>query len=239
MIYAIAASMLALSAAIQSTQTSSAAAKPFMYSEFTVLDTNQDDELTRREYVRSFGSVRELNMAKSPRLGGSLAGTVFGGFIREGFEGDPTLIFQYRDRISQSCWAALDREIASELTHQFNRYDLNQNGRVTSDEYGEANLTIVRFSYERLDRDGDGMLSEMEVRPSQGSGQETPTRHTSNDSQTPEFVEICRPEIIALSGEQPTSVTRPPDQQSFLADLDLNADGVVDFSEHQRMFGPD
>lgn len=234
--------------------------RPYMIAEFDRYDLNADRRLTVAEYVRAHGSVGR--MQEETVVSAGLAGMVFGAFVREGFGGHAHLIFEHPQQIDTACWQALQSEVSATLASNFQRLDLDGDGVVEPDEFGEARLIELRARFEQSDHDGDGVLTSDDVRamreqmralhPRNASSQATQMAPDSFNEDGPDFMRICAPQINALEADQSPSAgdeaDRPgggePPTESYVdlvyGEFDADGDGEVTFAEyasgHERAY---
>ena len=262
MSFTIAASVLALSAALQSTTLDLEADQTLAHPLFDLYDLNADRRLTLPEYLRVFGSVRRLaNDGGEGVLDAYYTGAVFGTFIRAGYRGRLNLLFDDQAPISESCWTALDRQMSVVMARGFAEYDADEDGVVTPEEFGAYQIASYQIQFESLDRNGDQTLTvadfelvhaEMEAarREAGAMADATPPERPvmapgSFHDDTPEAVRICGPEIDAFAAGQPappriergparTPLTPQQDFEARVAQADADADGRISFGEFAR-----
>jgi hypothetical protein len=262
MSFTIAASVLALSAAIQSTTLDLEADLSMTQSHYDIYDLNADQRLTLPEYLRAYGSVRRLaNDGGDGVLDAHYSGMVFGTLIRAGYRGRASLFFDDGAQIDDACWTALDREMSVALARGFARYDADEDGVVTPQEFAEFQIAQNLRRFDGMDRNGDRVFSVTDIeilrdqiaerrRETADIADATPPDRpimspgTFHDD-TPEAIRICGPQIDAMARmrpAQPAAEARPETprrtpQEEFnwaWADADENGDGQIDFSEFNR-----
>lgn len=245
MTFSIAASVLALSAALQSSPLDLTPGQPYGLAEFELYDLNGNDVLTEREYRQAFSSQRVYSEAGAAPLRASYHGMVIGSFYGVGYSGPLPHFERSYDQISSDCWNAIDREMSAGLAVRFHAMDANGDRRVSAQEFGNAKLRQIHQLFEGLDRNADqrltvedlGRLSAPEA-PEPTARQSRPAvsaPETFRDAR-PDFLAICGPEFETLpSAGQPHAALAPPDPHTVFAQqyapYDANGDGALIFAE--------
>lgn len=252
MTFSIAASVLALSAALQSSPLELTPGQPYGLAEFELYDLNGNDVLTEREYRQAFSSQRVYSEAGAAPLRAQYHGMVIGSFYGGGYSGPLPHFEQSFDQISADCWNAIDREMSAGLAVRFHGMDSDGDRRVTAQEFSDAKLRQIHQLFEDLDRNADqrltvedlGRLSAPEV-PGPAARQSRPAEsapETFRDAR-PDFLAICGPEFEALpSAGQSRAALAPPDPHTVFAQhyapFDANGDGALVFAEFAESMNP-
>lgn len=221
-----------------------------------------DSELTLDEYLQRSYSVREtldqLSMWEAdpsrldPRDRETLpgrAGRVFGLlFIPSNL--DPDAFGTQPERVSASCWAAMDAVRREALTRVFSSWDADGNGVVTAREYSNSIVARSRHTFDSLDVSGDGMLTVADFDPAQM--QAAHSRDTEAGEAQPPRLRLagtaCQdergwavraapaPEAFVHAGED----RDPPPYNSAegtIRAFDLDGSGAVSFAEYLAASG--
>lgn len=245
MTFSIAASVLALSAALQSSLLELSSDQPYGLAEFELYDLNGNDVLTEREYRQAFNSQRVYSEAGATPLRAMYYGMVAGSFYGVGYSGPLPHFEQSYDQISADCWNAIDREVSAWLAVRFHDMDSDGDSRVSAQEFGDAKLRQIHRLFEGLDRNADqrltvedlGRLSAPEA-PEPAARQSRPLASATETFRDagPYFLAICGPEFEALpSTGQSRVALAPPDPHTvfaqYYAPYDADGDGALIFAE--------
>lgn len=242
------AASLALVFAVQSSDRLPGAERPYAIAEFDYYDLNSDGRLTLHEYLRSFGSVRDLaNNREGVREAGRVGG-VFGNFLAFGVHSSGVL-FDHPDQISEACWRAVEDNQLVQITNTFNSFDSNGDGIVNAEEFGAHQLERHRVVFERgMDANGDGVVTQEDYDAHAtevvSAANERPRRIErlpdpgSFNENTPDFIRTCAPEFARISRAHPAPPERASESAQRFRDgemmdyLDLDGDGVITFTEY-------
>lgn len=253
MTYSIAASVLALSVALQSSPLDLTPDQPYGLAEFELYDLNGNDALTEREYRQAFSSHRVYSEAAGEPLRALHHGMVAGSFYGVGYSGPLPHFAQSYDQISADCWNAIDREVSAWLAVRFHAMDSDGDRRVSAQEFGDAKLRQIHQLFEGLDRNADqrltvedlGRLSAPEA-PGPAPRQSRPAAsapETFRDAR-PDLLSVCGPEFENLpSAGQSRAPLASPDPHAVFAQqyapFDVDGDGALIFAEFARSMDQD
>lgn len=242
------AASLALAFAVQSADRLPGADRPYAIAEFDYYDLNSDGRITLHEYLRASGTVRELAAnSRTPRQA-ERTGRVFGLFAAYN-AGPAHMLFAHPDQVSDECWRAVEDQQLVAITRHFQRMDVDNDGVVTPEEFGQYRLEATRRAFNSAwDLTGDGLVTptDLELRAQRFSASQTETSQREEqlldpdtfNEDTPDHVRVCAPEFVHLARMEPqampasrdaTPLTQP---ESLLEHLDLDGDGIITFEEY-------
>jgi len=197
-------------------------------AEFTQIDTNLDRQLTLEEFQTHLGSVLTAQRldAAPHRLGRAL------GILWVQYDVVPPQEFfdtieTEPDNISESCQQAMQAAWDNYGENAFHGVDANSDGQISFTEFSPPRVDSLGQTFDRLDIDQDGYLTESEVIPQNSTARSDDQTTTPDDRAA--HIEICL-------GEQPRAASSvevsAEGRQQTLRFLDLDADGVVSRSEY-------
>lgn len=217
---------------IVGTDTGAQTPRLIAHQDFQIHDYNNDHVLTRTEYRRSFGEFRAIfadgelradgqpDQANSRRLGIAM------GMVLVGRDINILPFITASDTISDGCWRAIDTAYVQQVDIRFGQRDLNNDGQVTLDEYGEFVTARNRSRFNDTDRNSDGVLTVEDLVSQPRNA--TPARRDE-----PGYIALCRADVggrgSAQSGPMGTNVDLA---RSQIASWDLNGNLSVDFDEY-------